>query len=256
MLLAIDIGNTNITLGFFDGDALIRTFRLSSQPKRAVDEYAMIIKTILRESSIHSLDSAILSSVVPPLTPIFEAMCIGHFSLMPVVVNYQLDMDIRLSIPRPEGLGPDRIASAVAAYGLYGGPVVVVDFGTATTFSVVTENGEYIGGAIMPGIGMSIDALARMTAGLPEISLNPPERFIGDDTRSNLCSGIVFGHVGAVEKILKGIKRELGSSSVRVILTGGFSGIMKNYLRRYKVVPELTLEGLRMLYERNKTCTS
>lgn len=250
MLLAIDIGNTNITIGAYS-DGFKTTWRLNTRPLRSTDEYSLLLESFIFHSHLKKPEGAILSSVVPEITDAFTNAVRKSFSINSLIVSSRLNTGLKFNIKNPEDLGADRIANAVAAYNLYNSPVLVIDFGTATTFSAIIDKGEYTGGLIMPGLGISADALCEKTSKLPRIELKRPEKVIGDDTASNILSGLVIGHAGATEKIIREVKKEL-KEDLRVVATGGFAGLVAPYIEgAIEIKPDLTLEGLRLLYERN-----
>ncbi len=253
MLLAIDIGNTSIVIGLFKGENLSFSWRLSSRPERTFDEYGALILGLLAVNGLKSedIDGVIFSSVVPPLTPVFEEMAKRYFNRRPIVVSSELDTGIKILYKKPEEVGADRIVNAAAAYHIYGGPVIIVDFGTATTFCYVTSKGEYFGGVISPGLEISADALFERAAKLPRVSLSRPSKIIGDDTVTAMQAGLVIGHAGLVDRIVEEIKRDIGEE-LYVIATGGLAGLIAPESRAIKEVrPSLTLEGLRIIYSRN-----
>jgi len=251
MLLFIDIGNTSTTLDFCDEGVrdILRLGTITS--KRGIREYSYILKGIMQEHDMGMPDGAVICSVVPEVTPLFTEAIKKAFSIEPLNVTYKLKTGLKFRIKDAAGLGPDRIANAVAARSLYKGALIVVDFGTATTFCVVTEKGEYRGGAIMPGIEMAVASLAEMTAKLPRVELKRPGKILGRNTDENILAGVVYGHAGAVERIVKEIKNETGKK-MTVVATGGLLGLVAPHLQGIDHLnPLLTLEGLRLIYELN-----
>ena len=253
MLLAIDIGNTNITLGVFQGDELTFTWRLATDARRMPDEYGLVIVDLLalKELPPNGIDAIVLCSVVPPLTQVFEEMCRSYFSHQPLVVGTGVRTGIKILYDNPRDVGADRIVDATAAYRLYGGPVIVVDFGTATVLDAVSANAEYLGGAIAPGLTMGAEALVANTSILRRVELVVPTSPIGKNTPSALQAGLVFGQVDMVEGMVKRFKQELGKEA-KVIATGGLAPLIASQTTVFDTVnQELTLLGLRMIYEMN-----
>jgi type III pantothenate kinase len=254
MLLTIDIGNTSIHLGVFDGSNLIKTWKMQSVTERTCDEYSLLISGFFREADLkpENIDGAIISSVVPPLTPIFQNLCQQLFRVKALVLGPGLKTGMSILYENPAEVGADRVAGAVAAYEKFGGPVIVVDLGTATTFDAVSARGEYLGGAIAPGILISAEALTLHTAKLPRVELSKPKRVIGRTTVASMHSGIYIGYVGLISHLVNEMKKELGPET-RVVATGGFaSWIAADVPVIEKVEPYLVLEGLRIIYERNR----
>ena len=254
MLLAIDIGNTNIVLGVYDGERLIARWRAATEAERTTDEYAVLLANFFaqRRFSFSAMGDCILSSVVPPLIPIFVKLGERYLGTTPLVVGAGIRTGVRIRYDNPQEVGADRVVNALAARQLYGTPAIVVDFGTATTFDCVSAEGDYLGGAIAPGIGISVEALFRYTAKLPRIELALPPRAIGTNTVASMQSGVLYGYVGLVEGLVSRLKRELGGQA-RVIATGGLAGVIAGQTPVIEVVnPDLTLEGLRLVYEMNR----
>ena len=254
MLLAIDVGNTNIVVGVFDGEKLKVTWRIATRMNREVDEFGVLTLAFLRQQRlpVSRITGAVICSVVPPFTPVSQEMCRKYFHVSPLVVEAGVKTGIRLCVDNPRELGADRVVNAVAAHHFYGGPAIVIDFGTATTFDVVSKKGDYLGGAIAPGIGIAAEALVTRTAMLPRVELLRPRRVIGTNTVAAMQSGILYGYIGLVEGIVNRIERELGVKA-RVIATGGYAPLVAKGIPRIKVVNvDLSLEGLRLIYEMNK----
>ncbi len=255
MLLVVDIGNTNVTLGLFRGQDLAGSWRLRTEVHRTADEYAVLLKSLLDGGHLSSSDikEAIIASVVPPLVATFQEALEKHLGVKALVVDVGIRTGVRICTDNPREVGADRICNTVAAYRLYGGPAIVIDFGTATTFDVVSEEGEYLGGAIAPGIEVALEALFKHAAKLPSVELTRPKHAIGKNTVASMQSGLIFGYVGLVEGIVRRIKRELGGKA-RVIATGGLAPVI---VRETSVVeitsPDLTLVGLRMIHDLNQT---
>ncbi|MFO7180211.1 MAG: type III pantothenate kinase [Pseudomonadota bacterium] len=254
MLLAVDIGNTNIVFGLYEGERLVHTFRVSTVRTRTEDEYGVLLLDLLnlRQVSVASIDAAIVASVVPPLTDVMVAAIRHAFSREPLVVGPGLKTGVRILYDNPREIGADRIVNAVAAFERVKGPAIVVDFGTATTFDCISPKGEYLGGVIVPGIQVSLDGLLQSAAKLSRVELAVPERVLGRNTTHALQSGVLIGHAALVDGLLERLEAELGYSST-VIATGGRAGLVaKNARRIGSVDPNLTLEGLRILYEKNR----
>jgi type III pantothenate kinase len=252
-LLAADIGNTNIVLGVFRGAELLGTWRLETDSQRTADEYAVLLQLLLAQRGLDfgALGGVAIGSGVPRLQEVFAELSRRHAGCEPLVVN-GLTPGVRIAIDNPREAGPDRVSNAMAAAALYGAPAIVVDFGTATNFDVVSPAGDYIGGAIAPGVEVAAEALFRRGARLFNVALTAPERAIGHNTITALQSGIVFGYVGLVEGILARIQAELDGRA-RVIATGGLAPLVANETAVIEVVdPHLTLTGLRLIYELNQ----
>jgi type III pantothenate kinase len=255
MLLAVDIGNTNINIGVFDRGKLKATWRIATGVHRMPDEYASLLLHLFEHEDIAvtQIKDAILCSVVPPLAGVFEEMCRHYLKVVPLLVEAGVKTGIRIAMDNPREVGADRIVNAVAAHDLYGGPVIVIDLGTATTFDAVSKEGDYLGGAIAPGIAIATEALFARTAVLPRVELTHPKRAIGRNTVAAMQSGIVFGYAGLIEGIVIRIQQELGGKAT-VVATGGYADLLA---RETPVIEEvnsdLTLIGLRLIYEMNKT---
>ena len=252
MLLVIDIGNSNIVWGIFEGQTLLSHWRLATDQRRTENEYGMLFLSLLERAGYNATQvaGAILSSVVPALTSTFEDMVQTYFLHSPVIVTPEINSGLTLRYANPQEIGSDRIVNAAAAHDRYHSNVIIVDFGTATTFCIVTKAGEYLGGVIAPGLGISAEALFTRTAKLPKVEIICPKSVVGTDTMSGIQSGLLFGYVGLVEGVLRRIERELGFSC-RVIATGGLSTIIARETESiHEVRPLLTLEGLELLYRR------
>jgi type III pantothenate kinase len=255
MLLAVDVGNTNITIGVFAGSKLKATWRVATGVHRMPDEYASLLLHLFERQGIDAskITDAILCSVVPPLAGVFDEMCRRYLKVSPLVIEAGVKTGVRISMDNPREVGADRIVNAVAAHHLYGGAVIVIDLGTATTFDAVSEEGDYLGGAIAPGIAIATEALFARTAVLPRVELTHPKRAIGRNTVAAMQSGIVFGYAGLIEGIVGRIREELGGKA-KVVATGGYAELLA---RETPVIDEvnldLTLIGLRLIYEMNKT---
>jgi len=253
MLLAIDIGNTNVVLGVYDKETLVENWRVGTNTRITPDEYAMIFKDLFGFASLgfDQIAGVIISTVVPPLLPVMIDMSRKYFRIEPLVVTHKLKTGITLRYDNPKEVGADRIVNAVAAYTLYGGPLIIVDFGTATTFCAVTKNGEYLGGAICPGMKISAEALFQRASKLPRVELVRPPSVIGSDTISAMQAGIIYGYAGLVDGIVERMKKEL-STDARVVATGGLAELVSPETKSIQEIkPHLTLEGLRLLYDLN-----
>lgn len=253
MLLAIDIGNTSVHVGIFDGAALRATWRLGTDINRLPDEYAILLLGLLRNGGIdpNGIDACALSSTVPPLTQSFQDLVRRYFHTEALVVGVGVRTGLRILYDNPREVGADRIVDAIAAIKLYGPPLIVVDFGTATVFDAISPHGEYVGGAIAPGIGVAAEALFQRASRLYRVELEAPKTAIGKNTAHALQSGIMFGYVGLVEGIVNRFQRELGGDA-RVIGTGGYVEIVASETASIdRVDTTLTLVGLRLIYELN-----
>lgn len=253
MLLAIDIGNTNIEVGVFRGKELFKHWKIKSEREKTCDEYKITLLNLfsLSELEVAEVKAVIISSVVPPLTPVFKDLGRTVFSTNPLVVGPGLKTGMPILYENPQEVGADRIAASVAALEKYGGPTVVVDFGTATTFDAVSAKGEYLGGAIAPGIQIAAEALYLRTAKLPRIEIAKSKKAIGRTTVASMQSGLYFGYIGLVANIVKAMEEELGGECV-VVATGGLSSLICSEIDVFShQAPFLVLEGLRIIYERN-----
>ena len=251
MLLALDIGNTNITLGVFDGERLAATWRLSTDHAKMPDEYSVTLTQLLqlRGMTVGDVDAVALCSVVPPLTPTFVELCRGFFGVEPLVVGAGTRTGIRILYDNPRDVGADRIVDAAAAMKLYGGPVIVVDMGTATVFDAVTADGDYLGGAIVTGMTIAHDALFSNTSQLRRVELVSPETAIGRNTIHAIQSGIVLGYADLVRGMVARFDREIGGGA-KVVATGGMAHIIEKEAGVFDDVnPDLTLTGLRLIHE-------
>ncbi|MFH1775430.1 MAG: type III pantothenate kinase [Chloroflexota bacterium] len=255
MLLAIDIGNTDTTLGVFQGEELKATWHMATSISRRVDEYAALLLNLLQHQGIDTGDirEVVLCSVVPPLVTTFQRLFERYFQVTPLTVEAGVKTGVRVRMDNPREVGADRIVNAAAAHHLYGGPIIIVDLGTATTFDTVSEEGDYLGGAIAPGITTAAEALFTRAAMLPRVDLVRPGRAIGTSTVAAMQSGIIFGYVALVEGIVSRIQQELGEKA-KVVATGGYAQLIADETAVIDVVnPELTLVGLRLVYLMNKT---
>lgn len=255
MLLAVDIGNTNITLGVFDGDKLKITWRVATGIHRMADEYATLLLDLFDRRSISpsQIKEAVVCSVVPPLIAVFEEVCRRYLGISPLVVQAGVKTGVRILLDNPREVGPDRIVNVAAAHHLYGGPLIVIDLGTAITFDTVSKEGDYLGGAIAPGIAIATEALFNRTAMLPRVELVRPRKAIGKNTITAMQSGIIFGYAALIEGMVNRIRREL-KGEVKVIATGGYAELLAQETPVIQEVnPDLTLIGLRLIYEMNKS---
>jgi len=255
MLLALDIGNTTVAIGVFKDKSAVRDWKIRSDRDKTSDEYSVILLNLLGQAGLAASDikQVIISSVVPPLTPVFQSLSQSLFGTKAVVVGPGLKTGMPILYENPLEVGADRVVAAVAAVEKFGGPCIIVDFGTATTFDAISAKGEYLGGAIAPGIQISAEALAARTAKLPRIEIVPPKRAIGRTTVASMQSGIYYGYVGLVNNIIAEIKKEL-SPGAKVVATGGFaSEIAPEIPAIDHVEPQLVLQGLRILFERSQS---
>jgi type III pantothenate kinase len=254
MLLAININNTNTSFGVNAQGRWIAHWRAATSRSRQPDEHAMLLRSLFEHAELRwsDLTAVALSSVVPPVTPVFVELCRRYFRLEPLIVSHRLKTGVRVRIDYPAELGADRILNALAAKTLHGTPAIVVDFGTATTFDAVSREGDYVGGAIAPGLGIAAEALYSRTAKLPRIELSAPPAAIGRNTVHAMQSGLVLGYIGLVEGLVARIRAELGAGA-RVIATGGMAHILAEHTAVIQAVDAmLTLEGLRLIHELNR----
>ncbi len=251
-LLVVDVGNTNIVLGVYRNDQLVSSWRLATSRDRTADEYGILIRQLIGETLQGGLEGAIVGSVVPPLNSAIAWTISHYFGVDPLFVEPGVKTGIALRIDNPQEVGADRIINCVAAHERFGGPTIIVDFGTATTFDVVTADAEYVGGAIAPGLNISADALFSRAARLTRVDIKRPAHVIGSNTVVNLQSGLYFGYLGLVDGILARMKRELPNLK-RVIATGGLAALFENESEHIdEIDPELTLKGLKIIYDRNR----
>ncbi len=255
MLLVIDVGNTNITFGVYQDTELRTTFRLMTAATRTSDEYGNMITDLLYKQgiSVDEIDGAIIATVVPNTTHSLTNAILKYVKCEPMLVGAETDTGIQIDIPNPREVGADRIVDAVAAYEKYGGPVMVIDFGTATTYDLVTVDGRFTVGITAPGIRISAKALWEDTAKLPEIEIKKPKSILAQDTISSMQAGLVFGQIGQTEYIIDRVRKESGYKNMKVIATGGLGSIIANETDMIEVYDkQLTLEGLRLIYARNR----
>jgi len=253
MLLAININNTHTLLGVFCQDNLVADWRLATDRMRTTDEYGLIVRSLLQEASLarEDLKGIILASVVPPVTSTFVSMCQRYFGRDPLQVGPGVKTGLAIKYENPREVGADRVVNAVAAIKLYGPPLVLVDLGTATTFCAIGPQGEYLGGAIAPGLGIAAEALYTRTAKLPRIELVRPKTAIGKNTVASMQSGLIYGYAALVDGMVRRFAAEMGCQP-RVIATGGLAHMMKDAETVDLVDPDLTLQGLRLIYEMNQ----
>ena len=254
MLLVIDIGNTNTSLGVLDGETLLTHWRLTTARARTVDEWGVLARNLFALTGLDfkSIDAIAIASVVPPLNFTLKRMAEAYFDLTPLFVDHTVDTGVQILYQPPSDVGADRIVDAVAAIHKYGAPCIVVDFGTATTFDAINSKGEYLGGVITPGITISADALFERAAKLPRVEIKRPNKVIGSTTVEAMQSGLYHGYVGLVDGILRKMLAELGGPA-KVIATGGLAPLIATGSEIIETVDDtLTLEGLRLVYERTK----
>ncbi len=261
MLLAIDVGNTNLVAGVFKGDELIESWRMATDNKRTADEYGTMLDMMLRRDGIDpgEVDDVIISSVVPSLMFTLEHMCLKSYGLNPIVIETGIKTGLKIKYDDPRQVGADRIVNSVAAHTKYGGDLIVIDFGTATTFCCVTGDGSFIGGAIAPGMKTQAAALFEHTAKLPNVDLELPGKFICKNTNEAMQSGLIYGHMGFTEHMIAGMKQEMSAETgtapedIKVIATGGMATMVESGVECIDVIDRrLTLNGLQILYEKNK----
>lgn len=253
MLFAIDVGNTNITVGLFDGKELLHTFRVTTGIARTSDEYGMFFGDwlTLRGMSMDDIDAVIIASVVPKIMHSLASGIIKYLHVNPIIVGPGIKTGINVAIPNPKALGADRLVDAVAAYELYGGPVIVVDFGTATTHDLVLADGVFHSGVTTPGIRLAASALWTGTAKLPEIEITKPDTILAKDTVTSMQAGVFYGCIGQTEYIIEKIKAESGLSDIKVVATGGLGKLISENTDKIDIYdPNLTLQGLRLIYEK------
>lgn len=254
MILVVDVGNTNIVLGLFQGKQLLHHWRISTNRSATADEYGLTLYQLFAHGrmSLEAVEGVIISSVVPPLMPALETMCRSYVKKDPLIVGPGIKTGLSIRIENPREVGADRIVNAVAGLELYGPPLIMVDFGTATTFCYIDEQGQYRGGAIAPGIGISTEALYQRAAKLPRIELVKPKSTVGRNTVASMQAGIIFGFAGQVDGIVHRIREEFQTDPT-VVATGGLAELIAGESRTIQIVnPLLTLQGLQLIYERNK----
>ncbi len=253
MILTVDVGNTNITIGVFDGDKIQATFRLTTKMARTSDEYAMILTSLLEQNDIkhEEILDVIIASVVPNVMHSLEGAIVKYFGIRPIVIEPGTKTGIRVVTENPRQIGADRIVDAAAAYGIYGGPVLVLDFGTATTYDLVDRDGAFLSGVTAPGIRISAKALWEDAAKLPEIEIRKPESILAKETISSMQAGLVYGQIGQTEYIVRHMIEESGLGEVKVVATGGLGRIIANETTAIDVYdPNLTLKGMNIIYKK------
>lgn len=255
MLLALDVGNTNITIGVFDGEKLLRTLRVTTKLPRTSDEYGILFKSLLRENDIDpdQINATIVSSVVPAVMYSLRNGLYKYFHVEPLIVEPGIKTGIRIVTDHPAQIGSDRIVDAVGAYEKYGGPVLVLDFGTATTYDLVDEKGQFISVIIAPGIRTSGKALWQDAAKLPEIEIKKPKSILAKETISSMQAGLVYGQIGQTEYIIKKVREESGFDNLKVVATGGLGAMIAAETTAIDIYDaNLTLDGMRLIYEKQK----
>ncbi len=254
MLLAIDIGNTNTTLGVFDGEKLRATYRLATHVNQMPDEYAVFILNLLKHSGIDTaaITEGAISCVVPPLTTTFNEMFKKYFNIVPLTIGPGVKTGVRIRYDNPRELGGDRMSNAAGALSLYKTPIIVVAMGTATAFDTISKEGDYLGGALAPGLAIAAEALYTRTAALPRVELVRPKRAIGPNTIAAMQSGIIFGYAGLIDGVVARIQEELGEKGT-VVATGGYAAIIAKEAKLIqKVNPNLTLIGIKVIHDLNR----
>jgi type III pantothenate kinase len=255
MLLAVDVGNTNITFGVLKGKNIVASFRMMSQTAHTSDEYGNNIIALLRNNGINKdeIDGIIVASVVPNVMHALVNSMVKYLGKQPYIVGPGIKTGIKIMTKNPAEIGPDLVVGAVAAYEMYGGPAIVVDFGTATTYVLVTENGDFTAGVVSPGIRISAKALWEDTAKLPEIEIKKPDSILAQETISSMQAGLVYGQIGQTKYIINEMKKESGLKDVKVVVTGGLGRLIAEEVEEVDVYdPNLLLQGLRIIYEKNK----
>lgn len=257
MLLVIDVGNTNIVFGVYNKEELLYNWRITSDKDRTSDEYGLLFDQIFKFNNLKSEDveNIIISSVVPNLMHTLPTMSRRYFNIDPLVVGPGIKTGIDIKYDNPKEVGADRIVNAIAGYEKYGGPLIIVDSGTAITFDAVGEDGSYLGGVITPGIKISSEALFLRTAKLPKVELAKPAKIIGKNTVNSIQSGLVYGYIGMIDYIIEKMIKEMRpiGKEIKVVATGGFTSLISNESKYIEIIDSLlTLEGLRIIYERNK----
>lgn len=252
MLLVVDIGNTNITLGLFDGDTLKGTYRMMSKTPRTSDEFGFTLKGIIGADA-NKVDAVIISSVVPDVMYSITSGFIKYFGIKPLVIGPGIKSGIKIATSNPREIGADRVVDAVGGYYIYGGPIIVIDYGTATTYDLVTEDGQFVAGVTSPGIRISAKALWQDAAKLPEIEIKKPSTILAKETISSMQAGLIYGYIGQTEYIIDKIKEESKIPNIKVVATGGLGSIICSETKKIDVYdPDLTLKGLKLIYDRQQ----
>ena len=254
MIITIDVGNTNITVGVFNGDEIVASFRMTTKMPRTSDEYGMLLTNLLEQNRIpcDEIQDAIIASVVPNVMHSLEGAVIKYLNIRPIVIEPGTKTGIRIVTENPRQIGADRIVDAVGAYEKYGGPALVIDFGTATTYDLVTGDGSFSVGITAPGIRISAKALWEDTAKLPEIEIKKPKSILAQETISSMQAGLVYGQIGQTEYIIRQVRKESGYDNMKVVATGGLGRIIADETDEIQIYDrDLTLEGLRIIYEKN-----
>ncbi len=252
MLLVMDVGNTDTVMGVYDGRRLVVSWRLTSRREQTADEYGVFTQTLLRTRGVEpgAIDDIVISTVVPPVQQILAEMCGKYFGIRPFLVEPGENVSLPILAENPHEVGADRIVNAVAAIDLYGPPLIVIDFGTATTFDCISPRGEFLGGAIAPGIITAAEALFAKAARLFRVELVRPKEVIGRNTITNIQSGLIYGYAGLVDGLVERMRAEMGGDP-KVVATGGLAPLIHQVARTIQEVnPDLTLEGLRVIHER------
>lgn len=255
MLLVMDVGNTNITLGVFDGESLEATFRMTTKIPRTSDEYGIIVRDLLQHNQIcaDDISAVVISSVVPNVMHSLTSAIIKYFHLTPLIVAPGIRTGIRIVTENPRQVGADRIVDAVGAYELYGGPVIVIDYGTATTYDLVDASGAFVAGVTAPGIRTSAKAMWEEAAKLPEIEICKPKSILAQETISSMQAGLVYGQIGQSEYIIRHMKKESGFEQLKVVATGGLGKLIASETKYIDIYdPNLTLQGMRLIFEKQK----
>jgi type III pantothenate kinase len=256
MLLVIDVGNTNVTLGIFENNDLKLSFRATTQITRTSDEYGLLLVDLIksRNISVKDIDAVTISSVVPKVMHSLTSAIIKYFNVTPLIIGAGTKTGIKIAATNPKEIGADRVVDAVAAYEIYGGPVLVIDFGTAITYDLITEDGSFIAGVTSPGLRIAANALWNETAKLPEIEIAMPDTILAKETVTSMQAGLVFGCIGQTEYIVKRMLEESGIKPCKVIATGGLGKIISNATDVIEVYdPDLTLKGLKIISDKNRT---
>lgn len=253
MLFVIDVGNTNTVMGLYSGDDLVQSFRMSTDKNRSSDEIGMFFMQILMSAKldISEIEDVIIASVVPPLMHSLENAVKKYLNITPYIVTSDTPINMKILTDNPKELGTDRLVNAFAAAYLYGGPIIIIDLGTATTFCAVNENGDYLGGVIYPGIKISIDALVEKTAKLPRVEITEPTNVIGKNTISAMQSGIYYGYAGMIDYVVEKFKEELKAPNAKVVATGGLAKLIASESKSIEIINrDLTLTGLKLIHDK------